>query len=147
MKKLLVALDGSPRQQGVLSAATTLARRTGAKLVLFHSVGLAEKLPPEALSSDPAEVPDMLERKARAALEELAASLPEGLRGGCRTATGTAWQAITQVAVEEEADVIVIGSHGYSGIERVLGTTTAKVVNHADRSVLVVRAPERFTAD
>ncbi len=147
MNKLLVALDGSPRQQGVLNAAITLARRTGARVVLFHSVGLAEELPPEAMNCDPGAVPDMLERKARSMLEELAARLPEELRGGCRTATGTAWQAITEVAVEEQADVIVIGSHGYSGIDRVLGTTAAKVVNHADRSVLVVRAPERFTAD
>jgi nucleotide-binding universal stress UspA family protein len=146
MNKLLVALDGSPRQQGVLNAATTLARRTGARLVLFHSVGLTEQLPPEAMHSDPAAVPEMLERKARALLEVLAASIPEELRGGCRTATGTAWQSITQAAVDEEADVIVIGSHSYEAIDKVLGTTAAKVVNHADRSVLVVRAPERFTA-
>jgi nucleotide-binding universal stress UspA family protein len=37
------------------------------------------------------------------------------------------------------ADLIVIGSHGYGGLDRVLGTTAARVVNHADRSVLVVR--------
>lgn len=34
---------------------------------------------------------------------------------------------------------IVIGSHGHGGIDRVLGTTAAKLVNHADRNVLVVR--------
>ena len=37
------------------------------------------------------------------------------------------------------ADLIVVGSHGYSGIDHLLGTTAARVVNHADRSVLVVR--------
>ena len=40
------------------------------------------------------------------------------------------------------ASVIVIGSHGYGGLERLLGTTAARVVNHADRAVLVVRSPE-----
>ena len=39
----------------------------------------------------------------------------------------------------ETFDLIVIGSHGYGAIDRVLGTTAAKVVNHADRTVLVVR--------
>jgi nucleotide-binding universal stress UspA family protein len=34
---------------------------------------------------------------------------------------------------------VVLGSHGYSGFDRILGTTAAKVVNHCDRSVLVVR--------
>jgi nucleotide-binding universal stress UspA family protein len=33
----------------------------------------------------------------------------------------------------------VIGCHGYSGLDRVIGTTAGKVVNHADRSVFVVR--------
>lgn len=147
MKKLLVALDGSPRETGVLNAAVVLAQRTAAKLVLFHSVGLQPEVPPEALSMRPADLPDQLEREARAALEKRAEGVPEALRSGVRTAIGTPWQAILTIATEEDVDVIVIGSHGYGGIDRVLGTTAAKVVNHADRSVLVVRAPERFTAD
>jgi nucleotide-binding universal stress UspA family protein len=147
MKKLFVALDGSARETGVLNAAIVLAQRTAAKLVLFHSVGLLAEVPSEALSMRPEELPDQLEREARASLEKLAEGVPEKLRGGVRTAIGTPWQAILTTATEEEADVIVIGSHGYSGLDRVLGTTAAKVVNHADRSVLVVRAPERFTAD
>jgi nucleotide-binding universal stress UspA family protein len=48
------------------------------------------------------------------------------------------------IATEEDVDLIVIGSHGYHDADRVLGTTAAKVVNHADHSVLVVRAPERL---
>jgi nucleotide-binding universal stress UspA family protein len=36
--------------------------------------------------------------------------------------------------------LIVIGAHGYGIVDRILGTTAGRVVNHADRSVLVVRA-------
>lgn len=147
MKKVLVTLDGSSREAGVLNAALVLARKTGAKLILFHSVGVPSEVPPEALAMTPAELADDLEQKARAALDKHAATIPAELRGGVRTMIGTAWQSITQAAAEENADVIVIGSHGYGGIDKLLGTTAAKVVNHADRSVLVVRAPERFTAD
>ncbi len=147
MKKLLVALDGSSREHGVLAAAIVLARRTSANLVLFRSVGLPAHVPAEAMSLHPEELPAQLEHAAQLELEKLAAMVPEEVRGGCRTAVGTAWQAIVAMAAEEEADVIVIGSHGYEGLDRLLGTTAAKVVNHADRSVLVVRAPERFTAD
>jgi len=46
---------------------------------------------------------------------------------------------ICRTARELDADLIVIGSHGYGGIDRVLATTAARVVNHADRSVLVAR--------
>ena len=40
--------------------------------------------------------------------------------------------------------MIVIGSHGYDTLDKVLGTTAAKIVNHADRSVLVVRDADRI---
>ena len=36
-------------------------------------------------------------------------------------------------------DLIVVGNHRYHGVERVLGTVASRVVNHADRNVLVVR--------
>jgi nucleotide-binding universal stress UspA family protein len=50
------------------------------------------------------------------------------------------------VATDENVALIVIGAHGYQGLDRMLGTTAAKVVNHADRAVLVVRAPERLVS-
>ena len=40
---------------------------------------------------------------------------------------------------DADFDLIVIGSHGFGTIDRILGTTAAKVVNHAERNVLVVR--------
>jgi nucleotide-binding universal stress UspA family protein len=46
---------------------------------------------------------------------------------------------VCKEAHQEDVDLIMVGSHGYSGVDRLLGTTAAKVVNHADRSVLVVR--------
>lgn len=144
MHKMLVALDGSPREPGVLGAAIALARKTGAKLVLFRSVGVPEEVPPEAYAVAPEEVPKLLERKAAAHLAELEETVPAELRGGIRTLVGTPWQSIQRAAETENADLIVIGSHGYQPLDRVLGTTAAKVINHADRAVLVVRAPERL---
>ena len=37
-----------------------------------------------------------------------------------------------------DVDLIVMGSHRYHGVERVLGTVASRIVNHADRNVLVV---------
>jgi universal stress protein F len=54
-------------------------------------------------------------------------------------AFATPWDGICRAGREEAADLIAIGSHGYGGLDRLLGTTAAKVVNHADRNVLVVR--------
>jgi nucleotide-binding universal stress UspA family protein len=144
MQKLLVAVDGSPRQKGVVDAAVALARKTGAKLTLFRSVGLQREVPFSALGLTPENVAEVFEAKTRAELEALQSILPQEVRGGVRVALGSPWSAIVEAAREENADIIVIGSHGYSGVDRVIGTTASKVVNHADRSVLVVREASRI---
>jgi nucleotide-binding universal stress UspA family protein len=139
MDRILVGLDASSRGSGVLAAATDLARRTGGKLILFRAVGVPHEIPAEAYSMTPAALAGMLEREAKRDLDTVASGLPAGMVLETVVSVGTPWQAICAAAEHHEADVIVIGSHGYSGIDRVIGTTAAKVVNHAKGSVLVVR--------
>jgi nucleotide-binding universal stress UspA family protein len=141
MKRLLVAVDNSPRAASVLTAAASLAERTGAKLVLFRALGLPTELPREIFIVPDARVEDILKSSAHAELDRLASLVRPELIERITTAIGTAWDAIVREARDIDADLIVIGSHGFSGIDRLLGTTAAKVVNHADRNVLVVRTP------
>jgi nucleotide-binding universal stress UspA family protein len=49
-----------------------------------------------------------------------------------------AWHAILGAAAKYEADLVVLGSHGYDLVDRLLGTTAAKVVNMSTRDVYVV---------
>jgi nucleotide-binding universal stress UspA family protein len=144
MKKILVGADGSPRQKAVLAAAAELARRTRAKLVLFRAVSLPTELPPEAYLMAPDEVTKILERRAQVGVEEAAREIPGELIERLHVAIGVPWQAICRAAQEDDVDMIIVGSHGYDTLDKVLGTTAAKIVNHADRAVLVVRAPERI---
>jgi nucleotide-binding universal stress UspA family protein len=140
MNLILAAVDSSPRAGQVVAVASAMARRFGAKLVLFRAVGLPHDLPVEAYAVDPDEMVGVLEERARRELAQLA----ETADAPCQTriAIGVAWEAICREARELGAGMIVIGSHGYGGLERLLGTTAARVVNHADRAVLVVRSPE-----
>lgn len=140
-RSILVAVDTSPRAQGVLQAAADLAQLSEGKLVLFRAVGLPLEVPPEALSKPPEALAEILEAKARKGLEALARTLPPALVAKVKVRVGTPWEAITHAAKEEDVDLVVIGSHGFSAIDRLLGTTAARVVNHADRCVLVVRDP------
>jgi nucleotide-binding universal stress UspA family protein len=147
MNRILVGLDGSDRERGVLDAAAGLARKTGAKLVLFRSVGLPHEhdLPADAYAMAPADIMKALEQRARTGLEKAAAAVSPALVAGVRVIVGVPWDAIERAAKEENCDLIVIGSHGYDTVDKLIGTTAAKVVNHAKISVLVVRAPERLT--
>jgi nucleotide-binding universal stress UspA family protein len=139
VKRILVALDGSPNGPNVLRAAAQLAELATAKLVLFRAIGVSPDLPRDALIEKNVRVEDILRASAHEDLERLGARLDPALIEQIVVALATPWDGICRAARERDADLIVIGSHGYGALDRILGTTAAKVVNHADRNVFVVR--------
>jgi nucleotide-binding universal stress UspA family protein len=142
MRRILVGLDASPRSKGVLAAAIDLAQRTGAKLRLLRAVGIPPELPSNVWAFSPAQLTETFLATATRELEEASVEIPPELRDGIHVQVGVPWESICRTAREYDADLIVIGSHGYGLIDRLVGTTAAKVVNHADRSVYVARARE-----
>lgn len=140
MERILVGLDGSVRSKDVLETAINLARKVGGKLTLFRGVGIPIELPPDAYLMPPAALGEMLEQEAKRYLVEVATTVPPELLREVKVGIGTPWKAVCSAANDVRADLIVIGSHGYEGLDRVIGTTAAKVVNHAHCSVLVVRS-------
>jgi nucleotide-binding universal stress UspA family protein len=139
MDRILVGLDASPRAAWVLQKSVELAARGNGKLLLFRAVGIPVGIPHEAYSLSPASLADLLESEAKRYLDQAAAKVPPELLLGTVIGVGTPWQAICTAADHHDVDLIVIGSHGYSGIDRLIGTTASKVVNHATQSVLVLR--------
>jgi len=136
MHRILVCLDRSLRAPKVLATAVDLARRLDARLTLFRSVGLP---PVEPVLTSDEDVVERLTREANQELFRIGQEVPPELLGGITVRVGTPWDGICQEAKAMAADLVIVGSHGYEGLDRVLGTTAAKVVNHAACSVLVVR--------
>lgn len=145
MDRILVGLDASPRAADVLDTAMELARRTGGKLILFRAVGVPHEVPVEAYTMSPASLAELLQRDAQRYLDDVAAKLPAGMVLQTVVAVGTPWQGICAAADQHDVALVVIGSHGYSGLDKLIGTTAGKVVNHAKQSVLVVRGHPGFT--
>ena len=145
MERILVCLDASERAPLVLATAVDLARRLGAKVRLFRAVGLPHDVPAYLYSVSPESLAGLLMDEVKKDLTLQSRSLSPELLDGISTHVGSPWDGICRAAIEHDADLIVIGSHGYGMFDRVLGTTAAKVVNHADRPVLVVR-PKSTTA-
>src|SRR5689334_12514721 len=127
MKLLLVAVDASERGPKVLETAVDLAQRTGAKIHLLRAVGLPPEIPMTPFGVTPDGFLQVLMDEGKKQLEGIAAKLPPGLVVGTETRVGTAWSSICEAAKELNVDLIVVGSHGYTGIDRLLGTTAAKV--------------------
>ncbi len=106
----------------------------------YRAITLPLDLPREALIETDTRLEDVLTRNARNELTHIAEHLRSGLVEQIVTAFATPWDGICRSARELGVDLIVIGSHGYGGLDRLLGTVAGKVVNHADRNVLVVRS-------
>lgn len=123
----------------MLATAESLARKLGAKLVLFRAVGIPQDMPLAAFAHTDKSLEDILMSNARADLERLAGDLDPALVEATVTVFATPWDGICREARERDVDLIAIGSHGYSRLDRLLGTTAGKVANHSDRSVLIVR--------
>jgi universal stress protein F len=138
-KTILVALDGSPRAPNVLARAIAMAHEEGTQLVLMRAIGLPADVPQDLWKTTDRPLLEVLEERAKTYLKECALEVPEPVRGASRVVVGSPWHSICEAARGLHADLIVLGSHGYSGIDRLLGTTAAKVVDHASCSVLVVR--------
>src|SRR4051812_34042351 len=121
MNPILVALDPSPRAPAVFAAAVELARQTKRDLILLRAIGIPVELPPEALVVSPSALPKILEDHARRDLETWARQTPADVKATVAVQQGAPWEVICSMAREHDAWLIVLGSHGYGGIDRLLG--------------------------
>jgi nucleotide-binding universal stress UspA family protein len=134
---ILAALDDSQRAPLVMATAATMARAFGARLFLIRVLDVPPELP-AAAHSRPDGLERALEAGARDDLRRLMDAEPGVDFGPVTVVEGDAWRKILSTARALDVDLIVVGSHRYHGLDRVLGTTAAKVANHASRNVLVV---------
>jgi len=123
-RSVLVALDGSSRSERSLPWVPLLARPADTLLLRVDTAGLA-------LSPDAAQLAPMLALEANRYIAELGlAKTPASRR---LVVTGTASTSILEVAAQQEADLVVITTHGGSRIRRrVPGGTAEKLIHHHD---------------
>jgi nucleotide-binding universal stress UspA family protein len=145
LRTILLPTDFSGCANYALPYAAAIARATNAAIICLHVVepiapavgytGLAEPLPMD--------ISEQLEDSAERELPKLAESDEcAGLDVEEIMVHGDAAAEIVRVAGEREVDLIVISSHGRTGLGRILfGSTAEAVVRHASCPVLVVKPP------
>jgi nucleotide-binding universal stress UspA family protein len=136
-RRIAVGIDGSEGSRQALAAAIALAQTTKGEIFL---VSVAE-LPRQPAAAEVEDTRNAVEKIFRDIQNEAVGRVnAAGLVAHRDIRVGYAAQALSQYAAEVEADLLVIGHTGHSGIwGRLLGTTADKVVDHAPCSVLVVR--------
>lgn len=139
---ILLPSDFSECSVEAARAARRLAERFGSRLIVLHVLDEPAVLDPMFRGEVPLEL--LRGRMEQYALEGMKAFLAahfEGLPGvETRTASGVPYREIVREARECGAGLIVIGTHGRTGVEHVIfGSTAEKVVRMAPCPVLSVR--------
>lgn len=135
-KKVLVATDGSKHSAIAVDHAVDFAKSYGGELKILSVVDI-----PDDLYGEAPELVDDLVRKAKAFAEGAQKQAEaNGVRAEIFVREAEAYKAITDLAAEEKVETIVLGSHGRTGLKRLLmGSVTEKVIGHAPCPVLVVK--------
>ncbi len=139
IRTIVVGLDRSERAKEVLAAAVELAKEHEAKIVAVRGVGMPVDFPETIVPMSMTNLADTMLKEAQSALNTQVKDVPPGLLLKAEARFGTAWQVVCEIAKEAKADLVVIGTHSRSALDMVLGTTAARITNHAHCSVMIVR--------
>ena len=146
--KVLVCLDGSALAETALPHAQTLASAEEAEIVLLR---VSANPAAEFSFSDPGIAHTIVEEQEAETLAYMQSARGKLQRAGFRTSflirQGPIAETILHVAADCRADVIVISTHGRSGIKRwLLGSVADRVVTHSDIPVLLIRPQTHHAA-
>ena len=139
LSSILVPLDGSELAERALPYATALAHRAEGRLLLPRAVQ-THTLP----GADPGPAWAVATERANAALHALAERLKgDGLQVGPHVSEDDAAHAILDAAGRQHAGLVVMSTHGRTGLGRwVYGSVADEVLRHAPCPVLLVPARE-----
>jgi nucleotide-binding universal stress UspA family protein len=141
LTKILCAVDLSDHSRQVAKYAAMLAKSTEAHLfVMYTAPSLSQyvgfHVPPNTIDNFVGEIVSGAEK----AMDDFVAENFAGLPVTSKVFVGYAAEEIISRADEENVDMIVMGTHGRKGIDRILfGSVAEKVVKNAKQPVLTIR--------
>ncbi|HET9222672.1 MAG TPA: universal stress protein [Roseiflexaceae bacterium] len=146
IRRLLVPLDGSPLACLALPFAIDLAQRVHAEIVLLQAIPPTIGTYPYVVL--PAGVRELLHMQALHELQEVADDLHQrGLTATPLVTGGEPAEVVVETTAQQQVDLIVMATHGYSGIKRwALGSVADKVMHAAKTPLLLIRAQTNMNA-
>ena len=144
IKKILVPIDFSDYSKKALQYTVKMAEALNAELFLVYVI--EPVVYPADLSMGQVVIPQLemdMNERAKTELEELAKSeIGDSLKYNILIKTGKPFMEIIETASEIDADLIIIATHGHTGVEHLLfGSTAEKIVRKAPCPVLTLREP------
>lgn len=146
IRHILVPVDFSEGTRCAIDYALALGGKFAARLTLLH-VDKPLYIPATDVGFDYAAAERQGDGEAENQLRELAASITADIDVDTQMRYGIPWDCIVQWAAEHRADLIIMPTHGRSGLKHLLlGSVAERVVRHAHCPVLVVRESQKLLA-
>jgi universal stress protein A len=143
IRNILVPVDFSDCSKKALQYALPIARQFGAKITLLHVVQLNYLLGTEFATIDFSRVEKDMRTQAEAELARMA-GVDETIPCTPLVRVGQPVEEIAQTARKQKTDIIILSTHGRTGLRHMLlGSVAENVVRHAPCPVLIVREQER----
>jgi universal stress protein A len=146
LHRILVPTDFGKSSENALTYGLAFAQKFGAEVWLLHVVQDLALFYPEAVFVTPPPAPPVEQfiAAARATLERVVKGLNvHGVTVHSEIGVGPPYDEIVRFAKEKDIDLIVMGTHGHTGLAHILlGSVAEKVVRRAPCPVLTVRHPE-----
>lgn len=141
MKRILVPTDFSEHAEDALKVAAQIAKKNNCEIILLHMLELPHQTNDAIMGG--ASIPEsmLFMKKANETLDEVA-SRPylDGIPVTEVVKMDKPIHGITQISKDYDVDLIIMGSHGSSGVEELLiGSNTEKVVRNSEIPVLVIK--------
>lgn len=135
-EKILIATDGSRYSKVAAEKAIDFAKSYGGEIKAVSVVDVPSEFYAEALNA----LEDMIKKSKEYAGEVRTRAGSMGIKVEVYVGEGEAFRVITDIAKEEKVNIIVMGSHGRTGLKRLLmGSVAEKVIGYAPCPILVVR--------
>lgn len=140
MKKIIVPIDFSEYSEYALETAAILAKRHNAELIALHMLDLDKGSVTDSADEHNEKMVFFLKLAEKKFEEFLAQDFLEGINVTPIVKHFKVFSEVAEVAEEQDADMIVMGSHGASGLSEIfVGSNTERVVRHSEIPVLVVK--------
>ena len=140
LRRILVPTDFSEASTEALTMAIEFARRFDAAITIFHAHSVPSFVFPDGMLAVTPQLMQDLERSIEGELKRVAATVAaSGVVVTTHHAIGAPYDEICRYADELGADLIVMGTHGHTGLRHaILGSVAEKVVRKAHCPVLTV---------
>ncbi|HTU83133.1 MAG TPA: universal stress protein [Candidatus Acidoferrales bacterium] len=141
---IVVATDASPASRAAVALALRLAKLDGSSVVFANVVDVAALMPLSGYDAPyPEEAIEVVQDESDRLLAQAQAAAGEaGVTSSVRSCQGNAAEELLLVAEREKAGLIVMGTHGRTGLARLfIGSVADAVLRRANVPVLVTREP------